>query len=281
MPYTPKISIITAVYNGEKYLEDCIRSILGQTYPDLEYIIIDGGSTDRTTDIIKKYQDRLHYWVSEKDKGVYDAWNKGLAAATGEWIAFVGCDDILWNQQVLENAIAPLEKAKTSGIRYVYGKINLLSSGTRVISEWGTPWAEAKKDILQYMTVTHCCAFHHRSLFEEYGNFNDSFRITGDYEFLLREFSRGKDALFADQLFAAMHAGGLSANIRLKLRAAREHVRARRLNHLPANIRDRILLTKAWTANLLARTIGVSALNKISDFYRQLRGREKIWSRID
>ena len=93
----PLVNIITVVYNGEKYLEHTIQSVIRQTYDNIEYIIIDGGSTDGTVDVIKKYEDRIDYWVSEADKGVYDAMNKGVSAANGQWIYFLGSDDILFD----------------------------------------------------------------------------------------------------------------------------------------------------------------------------------------
>src|SRR5688572_26809863 len=96
MPTSPKVSIITAVYNGDLYLEQTIQSVLAQTYANIEYIVIDGGSKDGTVAILKKYASKLAYWVSEPDKGIYDAWNKGVQAATGEWIAFLGADDLLF-----------------------------------------------------------------------------------------------------------------------------------------------------------------------------------------
>ena len=86
-----RISIVTVVYNGASTLEQTILSVLGQTYPHIEYIIIDGGSKDGTVDIIKKYQDRIAYWVSEPDEGIYDAMNKGIRHASGDWIYFLGC----------------------------------------------------------------------------------------------------------------------------------------------------------------------------------------------
>jgi glycosyltransferase involved in cell wall biosynthesis len=91
----PLISIITVVYNNVNTLEQTILSVINQTYKNIEYIIIDGGSTDGTVDIIKKYEDKLTYWVSEPDRGIYDAMNKGIYKATGEWIYFLGSDDIL------------------------------------------------------------------------------------------------------------------------------------------------------------------------------------------
>jgi glycosyltransferase involved in cell wall biosynthesis len=89
----PLVSIITVVYNGEKYLEETIQSVINQTYDNVEYIIIDGGSTDGTIDIIKKYEDKIDYWVSEMDKGIYDAMNKGIILVNGKWINFMNAGD--------------------------------------------------------------------------------------------------------------------------------------------------------------------------------------------
>lgn len=281
MKHTPKISIITAVYNGSRYLEECIQSICSQTYTNVEHIVIDGGSTDGTQDILRRYEDRLHFWISEKDKGIYDAWNKGLAHANGDWIAFVGSDDVLWNDQVLENSIEYLHMALNKDIHFVYGKVNLVSNASRIISVWGESWETAKADFLQHMTVTHCCAFHHRSLFEEHGNFNDRFKITGDYEFLLREFVKGRDALFTGQVLAAMHAGGISSNLRSRLVLARENILARQLNGLQPTFRHRLQVRKAQFASFLSGIIGVKNLNRLTDTFRSLTGKEKIWTKIE
>lgn len=96
-----KISVITVCYNAASILEETILSVLNQTYPNIEYIIIDGGSTDGTVDLIKKYADRLAYWVSESDRGVYDAMNKGLIVATGDYTIFINSGDYIYNNDVL------------------------------------------------------------------------------------------------------------------------------------------------------------------------------------
>ena len=107
--YLPLISVITVVLNGEKYLEETIQSVINQTYPNVEYIIIDGGSTDGTLDIIKKYEDKIDYWVSEKDKGIYDAMNKGIRAACGNWINFMNAGDMFFNINSLKTIISKLK----------------------------------------------------------------------------------------------------------------------------------------------------------------------------
>lgn len=97
----PLFTVITVVYNGELYLEDTIKSVINQTYDNIEYIIIDGGSTDRTLDIIKKYEDQIDYWVSEKDAGIYAAMNKGIPLVTGKWINFMNAGDSFSDESVL------------------------------------------------------------------------------------------------------------------------------------------------------------------------------------
>ena len=96
------ISIVTVSYNAVLTIEQTILSVINQTYPNVEYIIIDGGSTDGTVDIIKKYEDKIAYWVSEPDKGIYDAMNKGVVVATGEWINFMNAGDIFTDGDVID-----------------------------------------------------------------------------------------------------------------------------------------------------------------------------------
>ena len=123
----PLISIITVVYNGEKHLEETIQSVINQTYPNVEYVIIDGGSTDGTLDIIKKYEDYIDYWVSEKDKGIYDAMNKGIELAFGNLIGILGGDDIFFpkaleyvsNFAEFDAVVGPV-KLSTGEIKYGY-----------------------------------------------------------------------------------------------------------------------------------------------------------------
>jgi glycosyltransferase involved in cell wall biosynthesis len=114
----PLITIITVVFNGAKYLEDTIKSVINQTYPNIEYIIIDGGSTDGTLDVIKKYEDYIDYWVSEPDNGIYDAMNKGLELAGGEWVNFMNCGDSFYSNNILNEITDILQR---DDIDFIYG----------------------------------------------------------------------------------------------------------------------------------------------------------------
>jgi len=130
-----KVSVITVVYNGEKYIRQTVESVLGQTYGDVEYIIIDGGSIDSTVSIIQEYAGRLSYWVSEKDAGIYDAMNKGVAKATGYYVYFMICGDYFVDNKVIE-------RMGLNGA-VVYG-------GVRFVTEGGGEVSVRKRRIKSY-----------------------------------------------------------------------------------------------------------------------------------
>lgn len=119
----PLITIITVVFNGENYIEETILSVINQTYDNVEYIIIDGGSTDGTLDIIKKYEQAIDYWVSEKDSGIYDAMNKGIQLATGDWINFMNAGDVFSTTAIATNFATKILNSKAN---LVYGTFNLV-----------------------------------------------------------------------------------------------------------------------------------------------------------
>lgn len=202
----PLVSIITAVYNGAAHVEECIQSVLSQQYPNIEYIVVDGGSTDGTVDIIKRYDDRIDYWVSARDKGIYDAWNKGLALATGEWIGYLSADDAYVPDAVAGYVeLIGSEREVGRDVEYVSSKI-LYKDGdnARLMGQaWSWPTFQ------RYMNVVHVGSLHSRAFFDRYGVFDPNYRICGDYELLLRP--RGKlKAAFRDFVTVHMRAGGVS-----------------------------------------------------------------------
>lgn len=197
----PIISIITVVYNGAKTLRATMDSIVPHLGDDVEYIVIDGGSTDGTQDIIAEYADRLAYWVSERDGGIYDAWNKGLAQASGRYIRFVGADDVLLPDALRTYLRHVREQPE---IEYWSSKAHFGHITGRVIGKaWR--WSQFRR----YMTVAHVGSLHRRDLLERLGPYDRSYQIVGDYELLLRAGASLK-AGFIDEVTVIMGDVGVS-----------------------------------------------------------------------
>jgi len=227
----PRISVIMAVLNGSATLERCIDSIGSQSWQNKELIIIDGGSTDDTIRIIESMAKEITYWESEQDRGIYHAWNKALSHAGGDWICFLGSDDFLWEKDVLERMIPSLELAEKKDIRLVYGRLASIGRNGEVQGFLGAPWTR-ETGLTTHQMPPHPGMLHHANLFKDRGGFDESFRIAGDYEILLRELA-DRDAMFVpDVVVAAIQGGGLSCNKRHLRQLIKEDIRARRMNGL-------------------------------------------------
>ncbi len=232
MTLEPLITIIVAVYNGAKTLQRCVDSVSDQTYLNKELIIIDGGSKDGTIDILMANNDKITYWQSEPDSGIYNAWNKALGHANGDWIYFLGSDDYLWKSNVFEEIIPHMIRAESKGMRMVYGQVARVTEEDEICCVDGSPWEYTWRGIIidGICTFEHQGMFHHRSFFELNGNFDESFKIAGDYELLIRAFKKGGDALFIDGLIVAgMQTGGVTTK---STKLVKEAARARRKNRL-------------------------------------------------
>lgn len=228
----PLITVIVAVLNCSKTLEHCIKSITEQSYPCVELIVMDGGSTDGSMSIINSYSDKIAYWESKPDRGIYHAWNKALKHSCGEWVCFLGADDYFWNDRVLADLTTHLIRASYSGIKVLYGQAARVDCSGKIIKLQGKPWNKIGLQMRHGMPfdLPHPGLMHHCSLFEEHGLFDESFKIAGDYEFLLRELKNGK-ALFANNLrTVGCKVGGIADSF--KLLAQKEVARARQKNGL-------------------------------------------------
>ncbi len=204
-----KISIITATFNSNKTLEQSIRSVISQNYKNFEYIIIDGGSTDGTKELIKKYKSHLSYTVSENDEGIYDAWNKGINKATGEWVMFLGADDFLV-PDALQSYIDFIEEQDTKSVLYISSKVNLLSQTGKITRTYGWPWEW--KTFKRVNLIAHPGSLQSMSLFKNYGKYDVSYKIVGDYELLLRPKEK-LNGLFLNKITANVTEGGASSKI--------------------------------------------------------------------
>ena len=202
----PLVTIITPTFNAAKTLTACLQSVNSQDYPSLEHIILDAGSKDATLDILREHA-KPGSWTSEPDINIFDAWNKGLAKARGEWIAFLGADD-----RLLPGAVsAYMELArKHPEAEYLSSHVQWVdpAGGSRTI---GKPWSWPR--FQRYMCTAHVGSMHRRSLFEKYGKYDITLPIVADYEMLLRAGSRLK-AAFLPEVTVEMQGGGNSDNLR-------------------------------------------------------------------
>jgi glycosyltransferase involved in cell wall biosynthesis len=220
----PIFSIIVVVYNSALTIQRCIDTVAGQDYKDKELVIIDGGSTDGTVDILMQNDHVIDCWISEPDTGIYHAMNKGVDRATGDWIIFLGADDFLLREDVLSRMARLLAFRKAqSGV--VYGKVAVVDQDGNTVSEWG----EASGQILG---LPHQATFHHKSFFEVHGRFDESFKIAGDHEMLLRELKHREAEFFPDVVVAGFSLGGVSTSLDSAPRYWLEYARARKLNGL-------------------------------------------------
>ncbi len=177
LPDTPLITVVTVVLNGRKHLEEAIESVTNQTYENIEYLIIDGGSLDGTIDIIKKYDQRIDYWVSERDAGIYDAMNKSLNIATGDWLIFIGADDVLHNclEEVATKLVRPHD--------IYYGNVELLSSKTIYAGKYN-------RYKLMQQNICHQTIFYPRTIYKSH-QYDIAFGMLADYKYNIELWGRG------------------------------------------------------------------------------------------
>jgi glycosyltransferase involved in cell wall biosynthesis len=275
MILSTRITIIIAVYNGASTIRHCLDSIASQTYANRELIVMDGGSTDGTVQILQDSTSNLSYWRSAPDKGITDAWNKALEHATGDWICFLGADDYLWNDTVLERMVPHLRAEQA---RLVYGRVAVMNKLGQVSRYDGMPWEEARRSFFHAMSVPHTALFHHRSLFADHGLFDDSFRIAADYEFLMREL-RTRNALHVPEVITVgMRHGGLSHSPSCQAQLLKENARARQKHGVPVPLLWSRLSFKMGLCAWIVRLFGERTFRLGADLLRITRGRPRVWT---
>jgi len=184
----PTITVVTAVFNGCDFIEKTIQSVIKQTYQNIEYIIIDGGSTDGTLDVIKKYGNKIDYWVSAPDKGIYDAMNKGIARAKGDWIYFINAGDSLFSVKTLENLKLDSLSSSTD---VLYGNINIIDPQTGLAS-FHNMQEIIDINFLIKSNICHQALIYKTKLFVNFKGYDAMYQICADYDKLLQLFLAGK-----------------------------------------------------------------------------------------
>ncbi|GAB7257498.1 glycosyltransferase family 2 protein [Polaribacter sp. OB-PA-B3] len=228
-----KISIITVCYNSDKTIEKTIKSVISQTYKNIEYIIVDGKSKDTTIDIIKNYESNISKWISEPDKGLYDAMNKGIALSTGDIVGILNSDDIFTDNKVLENvANFHLQNKVEASI----GNIIQFNEAGKTVRKYSAKNWNPEKLKIGFMPA-HPAIFFNRELFDKYGVYHLDFTIGADYELITRFFLKHNITWkFSDITTTSMLIGGLSSSGLSSYRLiSKEIKKALTRNNIPFN----------------------------------------------
>lgn len=206
----PRVSIITVCLNSKEYLEDAIRSVSEQTYQNIEYIIVDGDSTDGTSIIFDKYNKRIDKLLIEKDNGIFEAMNKGIRLAGGEIIYFLNADDKFYNCHVVTEVIQAFRKNKEAD--FIYGNIKVFNPKSRFSYIEKYP-KRISKWLFVRKTIGHPATFFRSSCFEKAGNFDEAYKIAADYEWFLRAlFTKGLKGSHIENNISIFKTGGISTN---------------------------------------------------------------------
>jgi glycosyltransferase involved in cell wall biosynthesis len=245
-----KVSIITVTYNSESTLEETLRSVLGQDHPHIEYIIIDGGSTDKTLEIISRYRSRLAKIISVKDRGLYDAINKGIREASGDVVGILHSDDFYVDYSVVSRYVKLFEQNNYDG---VYSDLYYVSrDGNKIIRKWKSG-SYHEGAFLNGWMPPHPTFFVKRNVYEKFGNFDESFKTAADYELMLRFIQKHKIKIGYLPIYTVKMRVGGASNVSVQ-------------NRVNANLEDR----RAWKKNGLKPrfyTLYLKPLRKLSQFF--------------
>jgi len=227
-----KVSIVTVCYNSEATIESTVRSVLEQDYPDIEYIVIDGKSTDKTLSILQKYQSKIAKLISEKDEGIYFAINKAISIVSGDVIGILNSDDFYADEKVISRVVQQLSVGHTDS---VYGDLQYVSRNNvkKVVRHWRSKPYDPGLFLKGWMPP-HPTFFVKRKVYEKFGSFNTSFTISSDYELMLRFLYKNKiSSVYIPEVLVKMRTGGISnATVASRVKANREDRMAWEVNGL-------------------------------------------------
>lgn len=212
----PFVSFIIATFNSGNSLASTLESILSQTYRNFEIIVIDGGSSDETVDILKGYGDYLAYWVSEPDRGIADAFNKGVRVAIGDYINFQGSGDTLTNNVVLSEIFTNWDFVED----FVIARINRVTNTSEKKVLWTSKRNKPKfnyNTLVWRMSLYHQALFTRKSYFRQYGEFDENLKYSMDYEHVLRSFKNNPSIYTVNVIFSNWRQDGLGENNELKI----------------------------------------------------------------
>ena len=262
-----KISIIIATLNSEHHIKRALDSIWRQNFHDYEVLIADGGSTDKTMELIQFHKtSNLRWVISEKDSGVYEAWNKAIEYAKGEWILFLGSDDELAGENVLQN-FSLISNKISCEFSIIYGSIErVLDDGSSIIIG-NDPWPSVQENLyIKGRMMPHQGVFHSINLFSNMERFDSRFKISGDYDFLLRTMKNRTGFLIDGFIVAKMYFGGLSSRFN-DFSLHHENMRARKKNLCQYNRYIFFLQIRYYIREIFIKIIGLPFTKKINSYF--------------
>jgi glycosyltransferase involved in cell wall biosynthesis len=231
-----KISIITVSYNSKNTIKKTIESVLSQTYPNIEYIMIDGSSSDGTIDIIKSFGNKIHKFISEPDNGIYNAMNKGFKQATGDIVGILNSDDFFYNSTVIEKVAHVF---LTAGIDVVYGDVQFVDPKNinKIVRYYSSKSFNPQKFKYGFMPA-HPSFYAKKELFEAWGYYKEDYQIAADYELLIRFLYKNKlKSKYLEMPFVSMRTGGISnKSLMSNYILNKEIIRACRENGIKTNL---------------------------------------------
>ena len=258
---SPSFSIVTVCLDAAGTVEQAMDSVLSQTCPPFEYIVVDGGSTDGTRELIERYRPRLPHVVLEPDEGIYDAFNKGVARATGDVVGILNADD-LYAPWALETVAEAYRKSPDTGV--FYGKLAVVDETRR---RWTVYPVGDHRCLTSHMSIAHPATFVARRMYERYGLFDPSCRVSGDWEFILRLFLAGERFCPVDRVLAAFRNSGISSTYTPRLLAENRRIYNSILPRCPAWRAILKMHLKHWGR----RTVNALGLAEIYARYRDGR----------
>lgn len=281
-----KVSIITVCLNSVNTIEQTICSVLNQTYKNIEYIIIDGGSTDGTQDIINKYINYLSYYCSEKDYGIYNAMNKGIQHARGEIIGIINSDD-WYAPNTVELAVSAM---KNNMYQMVHGDLEMIYPNNVLILQK----ARNMEDLYMAMTINHPTVFALRELYQKFGEFDEDYKSASDYELMLRWHTNGVKTKYIPKVFAYFRKGGYSNNdyetnaeetYKISKKYIEEYITVNKDNYLKVikEIRERnkvngLIRNRLWNLNNEEKVLFKNKISKLKEVVIFGTGSYSLWA---